>query len=119
MAMEKDATVLSLPTMKQLQTVGIHFDGKKVTVDLDPVRISISNEEHVLWTLFGEATLVSIEFKMNPFDGPVDIHPKKKHASSAVVTDKKHLNKLFKYTVTVADLNGKACSLDPQVEVMP
>ena len=119
MAMEKTEAVLAKPTMKQMQVVGIHFDGKKVTVDLDPVRISIKNEEHVFWTLYGDGTLVSIEFKVNPFDGPIDIHPKKKHAASAIVTDGKHMNKLFKYTVTVADVNGKACSLDPQVEVMP
>jgi hypothetical protein len=119
MAMEKVAAVLQRTTMKPMQTVGIHFDGKKVTVDLDPVRISIANEEQVLWSVYGDATLVSIEFKLNPFDGPIEIHPKKKHAASTTVTNLKHKGGLFKYTVTVADLNGKSCSLDPQVEVMP
>jgi len=119
MAMEKTAVVQVPATLKQLQTVGIHFDGKKIAVDLDPVRISIINEEHVFWTLFGDATLVSIEFKTTPFEGPVEIHPKKKHASTTAVTDIKHKGKTFKYTVTVADPAGKTCARDPMVEVMP
>ena len=106
-------------TLNQLQVVNIFFDGQCVSVEPDPVRISVQNQEQLLWILHGDAFLVSIEFRTSPFNGHVAIHPTRKRALSGVITKKEHVNKFFKYSITIVDFNGRKFKLDPDVNVMP
>ena len=115
--------------LKEEVAVCVAFRDGKILVVPDPVPVLRNEMERVHWFACGDVTIEAIVFgprpgeiqdPPSPFEGTIELHPKKKHGISgkvlASIPDK---SKPFKYTVTVSYSGTPVPALDPEVQVMP